>query len=656
MPYPVSMADSLPRFPSAWDNLAAGKARLKNKTGSQGTMQVFPLHQVIADLADYTQQATRLTQLLQEATNALYRALDCDLIVISQRCDHGRRQFRAIAHSSAESLALDACYQFTLEPYPEWSGDYQARYLNQFDLKGLPTLLHHCLNLNQMQDGWQVPLQHNGQLWGSLMGFRRANPAPWSVELLPLLETVATQLMVGIRLLDTQHQLDLERGKRRRIETLLNHIQCRDALTGLPNRKQFMRELTKTLKNDVASQSLAVMLINVDRFRAINDSLGHDMGDQLLMELSHRLKNRLGPDHTFAHWGEDKFAVLLRQLPRPERAMEIATQLRQAIELPFDCNQLDVVLTASIGFALNLPTHSTPELLLQAAETALHQVKGQGTGQILSFQAAMHEQMVAQLKLENALRKALDNQELVLHYQPIVQLSDGKLVGFEALVRWQHPTLGQISPAEFIPLAEETGLIVQLDDWCLQEACQQMRQWQDQWPEMSGLTISVNLSSRHFVKPDLVRRVQRHLDQAGVAPHCLKLEITESTLIENMALAATLLVELQQLGIQVSMDDFGTGYSSLSYLHQFKLNTLKIDQSFITVLEPDSEKAAIVQAIITLAQALKMNVVAEGIETYEQQKILIAMGCQYGQGFLFSKPLPCHETTLLLNAQSLPKA
>ncbi|PSR15540.1 GGDEF domain-containing response regulator [filamentous cyanobacterium CCP3] len=654
MTYFASTGASFSLLPSAWGRAPATKAS-NGHIASQGTTQTALLHQLINGMTQRIQQASSLTDLLRSAAAVLAETLECDQVTISQRCNNGQR-FRAIAHPPAESLALEACYRFTLGTCLKSSGDDRPRYLKSLDLVGFPPLLRRCLNLDQMHQGWQVPLQYNGQLWGSVMGFREGVTAPWPLELLPTLEVVANQLIVGIRLLETQHQLDLEQGQHQRLQTLLNHLQFRDALTGLPNRKQFMKELTKVLDGKLPRQSLAIILINIDRFQAINDSLGHDTGDQLLMEMSYRLQKQLGPDYTFAHWGEDKFAVLLRHLPAPERAMAIADQLRQAIALPFDCNQIEVVLTACIGVALNQPSYSTPELLIQAAETALHWAKSQGKGQILSFQTAMHDHVVTRLRLENALRKALTNQELVLHYQPIVTLLNGQLTGFEALVRWQHPVLGLISPAEFVPLAEETGLIVQLDDWCLQSACQQMRQWQDQWPDMPRLTMSVNLSSRQFTQPDLVQRVNYHLKTAGVEPSCLKLEITESTLIENMALAATQLVELQQLGVQVSMDDFGTGYSSLSYLHQFKLNTLKIDRSFIAVLEPKSEKAAIVQAIITLAHALDMDVVSEGVETVEQQNLLLAMGCEQGQGYLFSKPLTCDDATHLLKLQPSLKA
>jgi EAL domain-containing protein (putative c-di-GMP-specific phosphodiesterase class I) len=270
---------------------------------------------------------------------------------------------------------------------------------------------------------------------------------------------------------------------------------------------------------------------------------------------------------------------------------------------------------------------------------------------IFGFHPTMHDQMVVRLQLETALRKAIDRQEFVLVYQPIVSLAEVNLVGFEALVRWQHPSLGLLSPADFIPLAEETGLIVALDQWGLQTACKQMRQWQDRWPSLPPLTLSVNLSSRHFAQPNLAQQVQACLEAAGVTADRLKLEITESTLIESTTLAKTILAELQQVGVQISLDDFGTGYSSLNYLHQFELNTLKIDQSFIAPLEASTKKTAIVQAIITLAYALGMNVIAEGVETLAQQQILTAMQCEYGQGYLFAKPLSVNDATRLIEQQ-----
>ncbi len=619
--------------------------------GAQPSIAPTPGHSLghcAAEFSTYLQRCSTLSDLLQTAMARISEAIAVDVMAVSQRSVNDGDCLLATAHS--EGSTPEVCPR-----YFRWAvglaSPEHSQFLNATALQQMPPALGQSLQLQYMDNGWIVPLWYNGQLWGHLMGFWRSPLAPRAVDMIAYLEQLAAQLMVGVRVVELQRQTDHSQGQQRRLEQLLHHLQLHDPLTGLPNRKHLLQQLTQALAVESVAPLTGVVLVNIDRFQAINDSLGHEAGDQLLLEISFRLAQALKPAHALAHWGEDTFAIVLRQLPDSDSAAAIATKLRHEIERPYDCNHTEVFLTCCMGISLSHAAHNTPEALVQEADTALHQAKGQGQGQILTFQPAMHDRVVARLQLEIDLRKAIQRQEFLLYYQPIVALSDTTLVGFEALVRWQHPTLGLISPAEFIPLAEETGLIVAIDQWCLQTACEQMHQWQQRWPHLPPLTISVNLSSHHFSQPNLVKQIQTCLETAEVAPDRLKLEITESVLMGNTDLATAILTKLQHLGIQVSMDDFGTGYSSLNYLHQFKFNTLKVDQSFIALLEANTEKMAIVQAIITLAHALGMNVVAEGVETSAQHDLLVAMHCEYGQGYLFDRPLTPDAATDTIEQQ-----
>lgn len=624
---------------------------LAESAASQLTMTTTPcqpLRHCAAEFSAYLQHCSTLSDLLQTAMAAIGEAIAADVVAVSQRSSNADEYLLMTAYS--QGTMPEVCPR-----YFRWAVDLASpnhtQCLNATALRQLPPALEQCLQIQHMDNGWIIPLWYNGQLWGHLMGFWRSPCGPRAVDIMAHLEHMAAQLMVGVRLIELQQQANYSQSQQQQLERLLHHLHLHDPLTGLPNRRHLLQELTQALTVESASHVTGVVLVNIDRFQAINDSLGHEVGDQLLIELGFRLVQTLKHTHALARWGEDTFAIVLRQLPDADSAAAIAAKLQCEIERPYDCNHTEVFLTSCMGISLSRSAYTTPETLVQEADTALHQAKGRGKGQILSFRPAMHDQMVARLQLETDLHKAIQNQEFLLYYQPIVTLSDQKLVGFEALVRWQHPILGMISPAEFIPLAEETGLIVAIDQWCLQTACEQMRQWQQRWPNLPPLSISVNLSSHNFSQPNLVKHIQTCLETAAIDPARLKLEITESVLIGNTGLTTAILTELQQLGLQVSMDDFGTGYSSLNYLHQFKFNTLKIDQSFIALLENGTEKTAIVQAIITLAHALGMDVVAEGVETSVQHNLLVAMQCEYGQGYLFARPLAADNATRTIAQQ-----
>ena len=425
---------------------------------------------------------------------------------------------------------------------------------------------------------------------------------------------------------------------RKRFEEDLARNAFYDTLTNLPNRALFLDRLENTIKRAKrnAEHRFAVLFLDLDRFKKINDSLGHLSGDQLLVQAAARFESCLRPDDTVARLGGDEFAVLLDGLHASEDVERVANRIQKELEKPFDLEGREVFVTVSIGIAA-ASGNSNPEELLRNADTAMYRAKGQGRARFEVFDASMHQRAVRLLELETDLWRALDRHELCLHYQPIISLEDGQIRGFEALVRWNHPARGLVSPGEFIPLAEETGLIVPIGWWVLKEAARQAKIWNEALGR--PLFMSVNLSSKQFSQLNLIENVREALENTGLEPHLLKLEITESVIMENTESASTMLHQMKELGIELSMDDFGTGYSSLSYLHRFPLDTLKIDRSFVSQMKEEKSSGELVGTIVSMANGLAMTVVAEGVETPEQLAGLRGLGCGYAQGFFFSRPL-----------------
>ena len=418
------------------------------------------------------------------------------------------------------------------------------------------------------------------------------------------------------------------------------HAAFHDSLTGLPNRAMF----TELLKAEIESSKrrdghmFAVLFLDLDRFKNINDSLGHTHGDLLLVAFAERLERTLRPVDTLARFGGDEFAILLSGIKDATDAVRVAQRIQDELTQPFVLDKNSAFATASIGIALSSSGYDRADDILRDADIAMYRAKENGKARYELFDHGMHARAVSRLQLESDLRQAIEQKEFFVYYQPIVCLQTGRLAGFEALVRWNHPRRGIVSPADFIPVAEETGLIVPIGEWVLNEACAHVRQWQVDSPSHRSLSLSVNLSARQVAQPDLLERIKEALENSELNPHCLKLEITESVVMENAEAAALMFKQLRSLGVQLSIDDFGTGYSSLSYLHRFPLNYLKIDRSFVMRLTTDNDNA-IVRTISTLARNLGMEVIAEGIETEEQYQQLRMLGCEYGQGYLFSRPV-----------------
>jgi diguanylate cyclase (GGDEF)-like protein len=433
------------------------------------------------------------------------------------------------------------------------------------------------------------------------------------------------------------------------------HAAFHDALTGLPNRTLLTDHLRLAIGRARRRRDhlFAVLFLDLDRFKNINDSLGHAAGDQLLIEIARRLETCMRPTDTVARLGGDEFAILLDGLESQCDAIRVADRVQEELMRSFNLNGHEVYTAASIGITLSAHAYDDPENVLRDADTAMYRAKEKGKGRYELFDTDMHADAMARLQLENDLRRAIENQEFEVYYQPILSLSTGQIAGFEALVRWHHPERGFVSPTEFIPLAEETRLIMEIGEWVLFESCRQMSAWRQMLPAHHPLTISVNLSTKQFTQLGLIERVKEALAESGLAPQFLKLEITESAVMDNAESAASMLMQLRELGIQLSIDDFGTGYSSLSYLHRFPVNTLKIDRSFVSRMGEGGENAEIVRTIITLASNLGMAVIAEGVETQEQHAQLEALKCDYGQGYLYSMALEA-EAALRLIQQSQP--
>jgi diguanylate cyclase (GGDEF)-like protein len=387
----------------------------------------------------------------------------------------------------------------------------------------------------------------------------------------------------------------------------------------------------------------AILFLDMDRFKLINDSLGHLAGDRLLEKMAAKVKSCLREEDTLARFGGDEFIILAEDMCDPPQPVRIAQRILEGLKDPLEVNGNTIYISTSIGIVLGSPSYIRAEQVIRDADTAMYRAKAQGKGCYAIFDEDMHTNAVKRLTIENELRRGIEHNQFILHYQPIINLTTRSIIGFESLVRWNHPEKGLIGPDEFIPIAEETGLIVPLGEFVLFESCRQMKNWMQHFPFLGEMLIHVNVSGIQLKQSGFLDRVRRCLHQSGLPAHCLKIEITESMLMSLEDKAVSILDNLKRLRVQIGIDDFGTGYSSLSYLHRFPVDTLKIDRSFVMGLDRENENSKIVHTIISLAHALGLNVVAEGIESPKHLEILGEMFCEYGQGYHFSRPVPARQ-------------
>jgi len=479
-----------------------------------------------------------------------------------------------------------------------------------------------------------APVRGGGEVIGSLVVASRRPGRTYTAADRDLLAAFAEH--VGVAITDAQAVDGLEQG-------------FRDPLTGLASRALFNDRLAHALACAERDQMrTSVLTVDLDRFQSVNDSLGHAVGDLLLAAIGERLRGCVRTTDTVARLGADEFAMLLHDVELRDRAVAVANRVLQTLREPFPINGRDIYINASIGIAFGAVGHQDAETLLQYADLALHTAKKNGKGRYEVFEPVMHAALKKGTDLASDLRVAVDRDEFILLYQPIVDLRSGRVSGFEALVRWMHPQLGMVPPLDFIPLAEETGLIVPIGTWVLREACRQAADWNRRRPANEPLSISVNLSARQLQQPDLPQLVAEVLASTGLAGSCLALELTESLLINDIDITVARLTTLKALNVRLAIDDFGTGYSSLAYLRRFPIDILKIDKLFVDGVATEAPETSLTGAIVHLARTLHLSTVAEGIESLDQCGPLRDSGCQLGQGYYFAKPLTSTDAEVLL--------
>ena len=431
----------------------------------------------------------------------------------------------------------------------------------------------------------------------------------------------------------------------------LRYHALHDHLTELPNRKKAFLQLNEKIAYSLQKNSNgALFFLDLDNFKEVNDTLGHSTGDELLKQVSHRLKNVIGPGDTIARLGGDEFTVISNDIKNREYIISIAQKLAEAFISPFFIEGMTLRVTASIGISLFPDDGRDAESLLKHADSAMYQSKRQGKNRFSFYSPLLTQEMEQRLKFVDEIHQAIHEQQFLLYYQPQINIQDGSLLGVEALIRWQHPTKGLMSPCEFIPYAEYSGQITEIGSWVLTQACQQMAEWKRK--NINIHSVSVNISNRQLQTDNLTKLVKTTLDKTGCLGHWLELEITESIIIENLQELSNQLTELQEIGVSVSIDDFGTGYSSLSYIKQLPIDTLKIDQSFIRDINDDENDREITKAIISMGNSLNLNVIAEGVENTEQIQFLKREGCLEAQGYFYSQPITCTDIEAYI--QTLP--
>jgi diguanylate cyclase (GGDEF)-like protein len=488
-------------------------------------------------------------------------------------------------------------------------------------------------------------IRADGTVMGALVAVS-ASPRTWDAAEQILLQDIA-------ELGSTELQLRVALAEREVREQRLRHDSQHDPLTGLPNRAVFLKRLgDATLRARRGVDGLfAVLFLDLDDFKLVNDSMGHHVGDEVLVQIARRLEACLRGGDIVARLGGDEFAILLERVTDARETAMVAERVQEAIQAPMIISGYDWTATASIGVVLSSSANEQPEYLLRSADMAMYRAKHQGRARYELYDRGQHAQALSRLQTESDLRRAVEREEFVLHYQPLISMSTGAIVGVEALVRWQHFERGLIPPNNFIPVAEETGLIVQIGRWVLRNAIQDMGRLEQDGAAPPDFTLAVNLSAREFSQIDLVRTVADALSASRLAPSRLHLEITESVIFSQQILAMDMVAELKALGVRIHIDDFGTGYSSLSYLQRLPVDAIKIDRSFVRAIEVESRSRHVVQSLVSLARGIGLHAIAEGVSSAGQLEMLRGMQCTYGQGFFFSKPVARDELATLLRRE-----
>ena len=528
------------------------------------------------------------------------------------------------------------------------------RYSRQVVASGRPVFIGNSAEARSGRDGpvaadgvaYAVApiLMSDGQVIGTISVVDTSSHA-WTHS-----ETVA--LVDIASLITTELELRSDLSLKRQTQEHLLYSTLHDALTGLPNRSLFIERLRHAMRRSTRHPDnlFGVLFLDLDRFKEINDNLGHFAGDELLRAVARRLEACIRPEDTVARLSGDEFAILLESITDTRDAGRVAERIEEALSFPINLAGAEVTTSASMGIVTSTMSHDQPEQLLRSADMAMYRAKAAGRARYEMFDRAMHTDALERLRLETDLRRAVELNEFTLYYQPLVSLRTGRITGFEALVRWEHPDRGLVHPADFIPVAEETGLIVPIGRWVLAEACRQIRAWQMSHARREPLTIGVNLSVKQFSQPDLIDQIKSALDGTGASPSALRLEITESAIIDKGKAATSILSRIRDLGVQVYLDDFGKGYSSLSYLHGLPIDAIKIDRDFVSTMDTDDKNLRLVRTILTLAEIVGVRAEAEGISTAEQLRELRALNCEQGQGYLFSAPITPDAVEELLDA------
>ncbi|PZU98354.1 MAG: two-component system response regulator [Pseudanabaena sp.] len=603
-----------------------------------------------------------LDDVLQTTADLLRESLQVSRCLIFQRSEDQQFRVRYFSQSTEATKGIEGASCFLFSYFQENLQAGLQIAFNQIDENNIP-------EVRQVASDYGIlsiiisPLIYRNNYLGGISLHQCDRERQWSDNELTLVKAIADQCAIAIHQSELYQSAQNELMERKKMEAQLRHDAFHDTLTGLPNRALFLDRLKHalqlsqrrahlTVSNDPNEDSdqFAVLFLDLDRFKTINDSLGHLVGDQLLKFVATRLVSCLRVGDTVARLGGDEFVMLIEGIEDISDVIEVAQRIQGSLKTPVLLDSNEIFISTSIGIALNSPEYDQPDQLLRDADSAMYRAKEGGRNRYEVFNPTMHKEALDKLRLENDLRRAIDRHEFRLHYQPIVCLKSRRLLGFEALVRWQHPDRGLIYPVDFIPFAEDVGMIVMIDLWVMQEACAQLRAWQDQYSHAQFLVMNVNLSARQFTQPNLTSQIEDILKITNLNHANLKIEITERTLIEKTSTATQILGELSSLQIQTCIDDFGTGYSSLSYLHRFPIHTVKIDRSFITRLSDTAEcsNGEIVKAIIALGISLGLNVIAEGVETEQQLEFLRANNCHAGQGYYLGEPQAAEAIANLL--------